>query len=47
MLGKRVWLNAPSGVARSKVMAKMDQVLGVQATARHPNTLHMLAQMVR
>ena len=45
--GKRVWLFAPSGVARSKLMAKMERVLGVQATARNLNTVRKLAQMVR
>ncbi len=45
--GHRVWLYAPSGVARSKLMTKMDRVLGVQTTARNLNTLRKLAEMVR
>lgn len=45
--GKRVWLYAPSGVARSKLMPKLERVLGVQATARNLNTVRKLAQMVR
>jgi len=45
--GRSVWLHAPSGVARSKLMAKMEQVLGVSATARNLNTVRKLAEMVR
>ena len=45
--GHRVWFYAPSGVARSKLMTKMDRVLGVQTTARNLNTLRKLAEMVR
>ena len=45
--GNRVWLYAPSGVARSSLLTKMDRVLGVQTTARNLNTLRKLAEMVR
>lgn len=45
--GRRVWLHAPSGVGRSKLMGKIEKVLGVQATARNLNTLRKLAEMVQ
>jgi uncharacterized protein (DUF1697 family) len=45
--GSRLWFYAPSGVGRSKLMAKMDRILGVQTTARNLNTLRKLAEMVR
>ena len=44
--GSRVWLFAPSGVGRSKLMAKIEKVLGVDATARNFNTVRKLAAMV-
>jgi len=45
--GARVWLYAPSGVGRSKPMAQMGKVLGVQHTARNLNTLRKLAKLWR
>jgi uncharacterized protein (DUF1697 family) len=45
--GNRVGLYAPSGVARSRLLTKMNRVLGVQTTARNLNTLRKLAEMVR
>lgn len=45
--GPLVWLHAPSGVGRSKLMAKIGRVLSVQHTARNLNTLRKLADMVQ
>jgi uncharacterized protein (DUF1697 family) len=45
--GNRVWLHAPSGVVRSRLLTKMDRVLRLQTTARNLNTLRKLAEMVR
>ncbi len=44
--GRFVWLYAPSGVARSKLFAKMEKVLGVAATARNLNTMRKLSDLV-
>lgn len=44
--GRFIWFHAPSGVARSKLFAKMETVLGVPATARNLNTMRKLSDMV-
>lgn len=45
--GRVAYLHAPSGVARSKLMARLQDVLGVSVTARNLNTLRKLADMVQ
>jgi len=45
--GRVAYLHAPSGVARSKLMARLEDVLGVSVTARNLNTLRKLAGMVQ
>jgi uncharacterized protein (DUF1697 family) len=47
IVGRWAWFHPPSGAARSKLMAKMERVLGVAATARNLNTVRKLAQMVQ
>ena len=47
VLNAVVWLYAPDGVGRSKLMAQIDQVItGTTFTARNLNTIRKLAQMV-
>ena len=41
------YLYAPDGVGRSKLAAKVEQALGVPATARNWNTIRKLIAMVR
>ena len=43
--GDIVWLHAPSGIGRSKLMAAMERVVGTPFTARNLNTLRRLAEM--
>ncbi len=47
MLDKKVfYLYAPNGVGRSKLAAKVEQLLGVAATARNLNTVQKLLTLV-
>lgn len=41
-----LYLNAPSGIGRSKLVEKIDRHLGVGTTARNANTLDALAAML-
>lgn len=41
-----VWLYAPDGVGRSKLAAKLEGLLGVQATARNLNTVRKMMEML-
>lgn len=38
-VGNTLWLHAPEGIGRSKLAAKVEALLGVEATARNLNTL--------
>jgi uncharacterized protein (DUF1697 family) len=42
-----LYLYAPNGVGRSKLAAKVEQVLGVPVTARNWNTISRLIEMVK
>jgi uncharacterized protein (DUF1697 family) len=44
--GRTVWLHAPDGVGRSKLGAKMEQLIGVKATARNLNTVRKMVEML-
>lgn len=44
--GKTVYLWAPDGIGRSKLVAKMDKSLGTTVTARNLNTINKLFAMV-
>ena len=44
--GDVVWVHAPSGVAKSKLFAKIEKVIGVRCTMRNLNTLNKLADML-
>jgi uncharacterized protein (DUF1697 family) len=44
--GRTVWLHAPDGVGRSKLGAKMEQMIGVEATARNLNTVRKMVEML-
>ena len=46
LAGQVLYLHAPQGVARSKLMAKAEQCLGCTATARNLNTVNKLASML-
>ncbi|MGO4893953.1 DUF1697 domain-containing protein [Flavobacterium sp. W21_SRS_FM6] len=41
-----LYLFAPQGIGRSKLVAKIDKCLGIDTTARNLNTLHKLAAML-
>ncbi|MEJ6401745.1 DUF1697 domain-containing protein [Yoonia sp. 2307UL14-13] len=43
--GQTVWLYAPDGIGRSKLAAKMERLLGVEATARNLNTVAKMVEM--
>ena len=45
VVGQTVWLHAPEGVGRSKLAAKLEFLIGVEATARNLNTLRKMAEM--
>jgi len=44
--GSTVWLHAPDGIGRSKLAAKMERLIGVEATARNLNTIRKMVDMV-
>lgn len=44
--GSTVWLYAPDGIGRSKLAAKMERLIGVEATARNLNTIRKVVEMV-
>ncbi len=44
--GRTVWLHAPGGIGRSKLAAKMEQLIGVDATARNLNTVIKMVEML-
>lgn len=44
--GKAFYLHAPDGIARSKLVAKIDACLGVPATGRNLNTVNKLLAMI-
>lgn len=41
-----VWLHAPDGIGRSKLAAKMEKLIGVEATARNLNTMRKIVEML-
>jgi len=45
--GKVVYLYAPDGIGRSKLVANMESCLGVSATGRNLNTIYKLQQMAQ
>lgn len=45
-VGRTVWLYAPDGFGRSKLAAKMEKLIGVEATARNLNTVRKMAEML-
>ena len=45
-VGQTVWLHAPDGVGRSKLAAKFEKLVGVEATARNLNTLRKVETML-
>lgn len=45
--GKVFYLHAPDGVGRSKLAARAEKLLGVDATARNWNTVCKMAQMAK
>jgi uncharacterized protein (DUF1697 family) len=47
VVGRTVWLHAPDGVGRSKLAAKMEKLIGVEATARNLNTVKKMVEMLR
>lgn len=46
VVGRTVWLHAPDGVGRSKLAAKMEKLIGVEATARNLNTVRKMVEML-
>ncbi len=46
LIGKIFYLYAPDGIGRSKLAAKVEQHLGVPATARNWNTISKLMSMI-
>jgi uncharacterized protein (DUF1697 family) len=46
VVGRTVWLHAPDGVGRSKLAAKLERLIGVEATARNLNTVRKMVEMV-
>ena len=46
VVGRTVWLYAPDGIGRSKLAAKMERLIGVEATARNLNTLSKMSEML-
>ena len=46
VVGRTVWLYAPVGIGRSKLAAKMERLIGVEATARNLNTLSKMSEML-
>jgi len=45
--GKVLYLNAPNGIGRSKLVANIESCLGVCATGRNLNTVNKLESMLR
>lgn len=46
VIGQTVWLHAPDGVGRSRLAAKLEKLIGVEATARNLNTLRKVQTML-
>ncbi len=46
VIGRTVWLHAPDGIGRSKLAAKMERLIGVEATARNLNTVIKIVEML-
>ncbi len=46
VLGRTVWLHAPDGIGRSKLAAKVERLIGVDATARNLNTVIKMVSML-
>ena len=46
VVGRTVWLHAPDGFGRSKLAAKMEKLIGVEATARNLNTVQKMVEML-
>lgn len=46
-VGHTVWLYAPDGFGQSKLAAKMEKLIGVEATARNVNTLQKMVDMLK
>ena len=46
VVGRTVWLYAPDGIGRSKLAAKMEWLLGAEATARNLNTILKMVEML-
>ena len=46
VIGRTVWLHAPDGIGRSKLAAKMERLIGVEATARNLNTVIKMVEML-
>jgi len=45
LIGKVFYLHAPDGIGRSKLAARAEKLLGVQATARNWNTVAKLLEL--
>ncbi len=43
--GQTVWLHAPDGVGRSRLAAKLEGLLGVEATSRNWNTIKKMRDL--
>ncbi len=46
VIGKVLYLHAPDGIGRSKLVGSIESCLGVSATGRNLNTINKLANMV-
>ncbi len=46
VMGKTVWLQAPHGIGRSKLAARLDRLIGVETTARNLNTIIKVVDML-
>jgi uncharacterized protein (DUF1697 family) len=46
VVGRTVWLYAPDGIGRSKLAAKVEKLIGVEATARNLNTVMKMVEML-
>ena len=46
VVGRTVWLHAPDGIGRSRLVAQIERYIGVGATARNFNTIRKMAEMV-
>jgi len=46
LIGKVFYLHAPDGIGRSKLAARAEKFLSVQATARNWNTITKLLELI-